>query len=82
MPEYQRTKADSLKPTVKKLLQEEKKEKEKEKEKLKKENDLNSDTASQSFLNKKEILLEKWIYHFLYKIILIPKNIYLNQILN
>ena len=53
MPEYQRTKADSLKPTIKKLLQEEKKEKEKEKEKLKKENDLNSDTASQSFLNKK-----------------------------
>ena len=36
MPEYQRTKADSLKPTIKKLLQEEKKEKEKDKEKFKK----------------------------------------------
>ena len=49
MPEYQRIKSESLKPTIKNLLKEEKK----EKEKLKKENDLNSDTASQSFLNKK-----------------------------
>ena len=53
MPEYQRTKAESLKPTVKKLLQETKKEKQNQKEKEKeKEKDLNSET-SQSFLNKK-----------------------------
>ena len=51
MPEYQRTKAESLKPTVKKLLQETKKEKQNQKEK-EKEKDLNSET-SQSFLNKK-----------------------------
>ena len=44
MPEYQRTKIESIKPTIKKLLQEMKKEKEKEKE-------INSE--SQSFLNKK-----------------------------
>ena len=53
MPEYQRIKSESLKPTIKNLLKEEKK----EKEKLKKENDLNSDTASQSFLNKKTFRL-------------------------
>ena len=52
MPEYQRMKADSLKPTIKKLLKEMKKEKE-EKEK-EKEKELNSDT--QSFLNKKRNL--------------------------
>ena len=51
MPEYQRTKAESLKPTVKKLLQETKKEKQNQKE-IEKEKDLNSET-SQSFLNKK-----------------------------
>ena len=51
MPEYQRTKAESLKPTVKKLLQETKKEKQNQKEK-EKEKDLNSET-SQPFLNKK-----------------------------
>ena len=51
MPEYQRMKADSLKPTVKKLLKEMKKDKEKEKEKDK---ELNSD--SQTFLNKKRNL--------------------------
>ena len=48
MPEYQRTKTESIKPTIKKLLQEMKKEKEKEKEKDK---EINSE--SQSFLNKK-----------------------------
>ena len=52
MPEYQRMKADSLKPTIKKLLKEMKKDKEKEKEE--KEKELNSDT--QSFLNKKRNL--------------------------
>ena len=46
LPEYQRTKIDSLKPTIKKVYQELKKDKEKEKEK-----DLNIN--SQSFLNKK-----------------------------
>ena len=54
MPEYQRMKADSLKPTIKKLLKEMKKEKEKEKEEKEKEKELNSDT--QSFLNKKRNL--------------------------
>ena len=54
MPEYQRMKADSLKPTIKKLLKEIKKEKEKEKEEKEKEKELNSDT--QSFLNKKRNL--------------------------
>ena len=54
MPEYQRMKADSLKPTVKKLLKEMKKEKEKEKEEKEKEKELKSDT--QSFLNKKRNL--------------------------
>ena len=53
MPEYQRMKADSLKPTIKKLLKEMKKDKEKEKEKDK-EKELNSD--SPSFLNKKRNL--------------------------
>ena len=52
MPEYQRMKADSLKPTIKKLLKEMKKEKEKEEKE--KEKELNSDT--QSFLNKKRNL--------------------------
>ena len=53
MPEYQRTKIESLKPTIKKFLQETKKEKEKEKTKEKQpEKDLVSET-SQSFLNKK-----------------------------
>ena len=53
MPEYQRTKIESLKPTIKKFLQETKKEKEKEKLKEKQsEKDLISET-SQSFLNKK-----------------------------
>ena len=51
MPEYQRTKIESLKPTIKKFLQETKKEKEKLKEKQS-EKDLISET-SQSFLNKK-----------------------------
>ena len=51
MPEYQRTKIESLKPTIKKFLQETKKEKEKTKEKQP-EKDLVSET-SQSFLNKK-----------------------------
>ena len=54
MPEYQRMKADSLKPTIKKLLKEMKKDKEKEKEEKEKEKELNSDT--QSFLNKKRNL--------------------------
>ena len=44
LPEYQRTKIDSLKPTIKKVYQELKKEKDKDKE-------LN--TNSQTFLNKK-----------------------------
>ena len=54
MPEYQRMKADSLKPTIKKLLKEMKKDKEKEKEEKEKEKELNSNT--QSFLNKKRNL--------------------------
>ena len=54
MPEYQRMKADSLKPTIKKLLKEMKKEKEKEEKEKEKEKELNSDT--QSFLNKKRNL--------------------------
>ena len=54
MPEYQRMKADSLKPTIKKLLKEMKKDKEKEKEEKEKEKELNSDI--QSFLNKKRNL--------------------------
>ena len=47
LPEYQRVKAESLKPTIKKLLQETKKEKQKEKEL---QTEINSDL---SFLNKK-----------------------------
>ena len=46
LPEYQRTKIDSLKPTIKKVYQELKKDKEKNKDK-----ELN--TNSQTFLNKK-----------------------------
>ena len=51
MPEYQRTKIESLKPTIKKFLQETKKEKQSQNQ-IDKEKDLNSET-SQSFLNKK-----------------------------
>ena len=47
LPEYQRTKIDSLKPTIKKVYQELKKDKEKDKDK-----ELN--TNSQTFLNKKQ----------------------------
>jgi ribosome biogenesis ATPase len=51
LPEYQRTKIDALKPTLKKIFQEIKKEKEKEKEK---NQEINNN--SKSFLNKKRNL--------------------------
>ena len=78
MPEYQRIKSESLKPTIKNLLKEEKK----EKEKLKKENDLNSDTPSQSFLNKKRNPPKNTSISFPLQNNFNPKNIYSNQILN
>ena len=55
-PEYQRTKIESLKPTIKKIFQEIKKEKEKEKEsnmENNKEMDEKQNNNSKSFLNKK-----------------------------
>ena len=62
-PEYQRTKIESLKPTIKKIFQEMKKAKEKEKEKEKdtniennKEMDEKQNNNSKSFLNKKRNL--------------------------
>ena len=57
LPEYQRTKIDSLKPTLKKIFQEIKKEKEKEKESnIDNNQDLNNNLNSKSFLNKKRNL--------------------------
>ncbi len=52
LPEYQRTKIDALKPTIKKIFQEIKKEKEKEKE-LNSENNQEFNNNSKSFLSKK-----------------------------
>ena len=52
LPEYQRTKIDALKPTIKKIFQEIKKEKEKEKE-LNSENNQEINNNSKSFLSKK-----------------------------
>ena len=56
IPEYQRIKIESLKPTIKKFLKENKKKDEKEKEK---KEEINSDANSQSFLNKKRNLNQK-----------------------
>ena len=53
LPEYQRTKMDALKPTVKKIFQEIKKEKEKE---LISDNNKEINNNSKSFLNKKRNL--------------------------
>ena len=58
-PEYQRTKIEALKPTIKKIFQEMKKEKEKEKEsniENNKEMDEKQNNNSKSFLNKKRNL--------------------------
>ena len=52
-PEYQRTKIESLKPTIKKIFQEIKKEKEKEKESNFENNEEKQNNNSKSFLNKK-----------------------------
>ena len=52
LPEYQRTKIDALKPTIKKIFQEIKKEKEKDKE-LNAEINQEINNNSKSFLNKK-----------------------------
>ena len=52
LPEYQRTKIDALKPTIKKIFQEIKKEKEKDK-KLNAEINQEINDNSKSFLNKK-----------------------------
>ena len=52
LPEYQRTKIDALKPTIKKIFQEIKKEKEKDKE-LNAEINQEINDNSKSFLNKK-----------------------------
>ena len=52
LPEYQRTKIDALKPTIKKIFQEIKKEKEKEKE-MNSENNQEINNNSKSFLSKK-----------------------------
>ena len=58
-PEYQRTKIEALKPTIKKIFQEIKKEKEKDKDKDKElitDNNKEINNNSKSFLNKKRNL--------------------------
>ena len=58
MPQYQRTKLEALKPTIKKIFQEIKKEKEKEKDKeINSEN--NQDINDKSFNNSKSLLNKK-----------------------
>ena len=56
MPQYQRTKSEALKPTIKKIFQEIKKEKEKDKE-INSEN--NQDINDKSFNNSKSLLNKK-----------------------
>ena len=56
MPQYQRTKLEALKPTIKKIFQEIKKEKEKDKE-INSEN--NQDINDKSFNNSKSLLNKK-----------------------
>ena len=56
MPQYQRTKLEALKPTIKKIFQEIKKEKEKDKE-INSEN--NKDINDKSFNNSKSLLNKK-----------------------
>ena len=60
MPQYQRTKLEALKPTIKKIFQEIKKEKEKEKDKDKEINsENNQDINDKPFNNSKSLLNKK-----------------------